>query len=472
MADGQAQRTIAMYELGRKHKQDQEDRARAEEERKLEMDLYKHKIAQMKIDDRLKAALTNRDLAMDQVKTMQGQPGQEVPISSGLRESLLGMKATLSGVAPAPGVSAPTAEIATPAEPISQFPNAPENIPGFDIGEYHAPSMQVTPQTQEQVRKTSLAQQMIAMAIKARQLQTEEAIKAQYAKQIPGRDVPFIPAVLAQQKELKTLTPTPGRDIPYPADVQAQRMAAQTARYSSTATDIKDTAQGIMDGDLVPDLTKYSFRDRTAIAAELQRAGFSQTQANLDWKAIERHISTLNGVQQERLRQAITFTYDSLDVLEQLYNDWKSTGLPGGFKLYNKAALVASANMPGESGAKAQALMTQINDLTSELGTVYKGGNSSTDESLKLAAENLKAEWNDATFKKTLGLVRTNLRIRKNSILNSVPIGMSPNSPYGKSARTSGDTVSPITPTYQKTATDAKGNKVGWDGAKWVPITP
>jgi hypothetical protein len=104
--------------------------------------------------------------------------------------------------------------------------------------------------------------------------------------------------------------------------------------------------------------------------------------------------------------------------------------LPSGFKTYNKLALEAATHMPGENGAKAQKLLTMINDLTSEVATMYSGGNASTDDKLRLAGENLKGDWNEKQFRSNLDLLRQNTRYRYNSILNSPPAGVTPGSPY------------------------------------------
>ena len=354
------------------------------------------------------------------------------------------------------------------------MPHEPVTIPGVEAfnGAPATPEVSITPQTQEELRAQAIQDLMMKLRAE-RAANTYQVtlpggqtvtlpkegigptITGEYAAQRDAnpkgelqefRDV-YYPGYLAKNnlraspaaaldafKEFfqtkKQQLPRPGVDVPFPADVQAQRVAAGAARFSSSGADLDETVNAIAEGKAVPTLQAYSFRDRTAIAAGLHRAGYNQAVAERDWKAINRHLSTLNGQQQERLRQTITFAYDSLDIIEELYNDWQKTRLPGGFKSYNKAALNAAANLPGDAGSKAQALITQINDLTSELGTVYKGGNSSTDESLKLAAENLKAEWNDETFKRNLSLVRKNLQIRRNSIITSEAAGVSPKSPY------------------------------------------
>jgi hypothetical protein len=193
--------------------------------------------------------------------------------------------------------------------------------------------------------------------------------------------------------------------------------------------DAEAIADAIERGDQPPTLTP--FRSAAApVAASLAKRGFDLTTATRDWQAISRHMSSLNSTQQLRLRQAVDFTHESLDVIDGLYDEWLKAGPASGFKMLNRAALAAAKQGGGKAGEVAHALEAQINDLVSELGTVYKGGNASTDESLRLAAENLKGDWNEGTFRKAMGLVRKNLALRRNSIANSSPQGVSEGSLY------------------------------------------
>lgn len=193
--------------------------------------------------------------------------------------------------------------------------------------------------------------------------------------------------------------------------------------------DVKEIASGIERGDLPPSL-KGLYRNAAGVEAQLARDGYNLQRAESDWNATQKHLATMNGPQQERLRQAVSFTTESLPIIDNLYSSWLKTGLPMGFKEYNRAALTAAKSLPGQAGSIATRLDNQINDLTSELGTVYKGGNSSTDESLKLAASNLKGEWNPQTFHDSIEQVKQNLKIRKNSIDHSQAAGVSSDSPY------------------------------------------
>jgi hypothetical protein len=202
-----------------------------------------------------------------------------------------------------------------------------------------------------------------------------------------------------------------------------------TGAPGSSPDDPKAIAQAIINGLQPPTLTGL-YRGGFPVRAELARRGFNMTVAQRDWDAIKRHLSTLNGPQQERLKQAVNFTYDSLDQIESLYKEWTAKGFNTRFKAFNKASLAAAKQAGGEAGSIAQVLEAQINDLTSELGTVYKGGNASTDESLRLASENLKSDWNELTFRRALEQIRKNLQIRRNSIITSTPTGVSQDSRY------------------------------------------
>jgi len=212
--------------------------------------------------------------------------------------------------------------------------------------------------------------------------------------------------------------------------IEAAKMAAQFPKFSSSPEDIDETAKAIFEGRAVPVLSNYSFRDRTAIAARLSRANYNQAEAERDWKAVQKHLASLNSPQQLRLRQATSFASGSLDLVEKAYQEWKQTGLPGGFRTWNKAALLIAKQSPGQAGAKAQVLDGLINDLVAELAVVYRGGNASTDEAMKLAAANLGAAWNEETLKNSLGMLRKTLTIRSNSIKTSEPMGVSEQSPY------------------------------------------
>lgn len=189
---------------------------------------------------------------------------------------------------------------------------------------------------------------------------------------------------------------------------------------------------GIISGDLPPDITRLGLGRGAGgqVDAELMKQGFNLTQANQDWKATQRYLATLNGSQQVLFQQRVRSAGEMLNNVDQLYKQWQQTGLPSGYKAYNRAALQAAKNLPGQAGATAQALDTQIAELTADLATVYMGGSSPSDKGIGLAHEVLSGDWNEETFAKALQQARTNVAIRINSVRNGTPTGVSANSPY------------------------------------------
>lgn len=253
----------------------------------------------------------------------------------------------------------------------------------------------------------------------------------------------FRAATLGQKNEPKPPEPFTLGEGQKRFDAEGNEIAAGAPRplgaAGSTASDIVTlNTDAIVSGNQPPDL-KNLYRYGAPIKAELQKRGYNLVQAQEDWLAQTKMIATLNGPQQTRLRQATNFAYDSLPIIEDLAKQWDA----GGYPLLNKARLAAAKQ--GALGAEAQTIATQLDtqiaDLTSELGTVYKGGNSSTDESLKLAGKNLQADWSKDTLQKNIDLVRKNLDIRKNS-LNLAVAGVGENRYAPKGELPTGDVES------------------------------
>lgn len=213
--------------------------------------------------------------------------------------------------------------------------------------------------------------------------------------------------------------------------------------------------QSIIDGKRPPVL-KGLGRAQAAVAAGLAQRGFDAATAESDWNATQKHIAIMNNGQQTRLRQTLDSMPHQIDNIETLYRQWQKVGPNSGFKLFNKAALSAAKQMGGEVGAIAANLEAQIHDVSAELANVYMGGNSPTDHALELASTNLSGDWDEATFNKALELLRRNVQIRRNSVLQSPVGGASPNNRYAP------PTTAPIPEPTQKDTPRRR---------KWNPTT-
>lgn len=224
----------------------------------------------------------------------------------------------------------------------------------------------------------------------------------------------------------------------------------------ATSNDPKDIAQAIIDGKQQPLLTGL-YRDAAPVRAELARKGYDLASATSDWNAVQKHLATMNGAQQEKLRQAINFTQETIPQIEAAYAEWKKQAGVSGLKILNKANLATMKQLPGAPGSAATNLDALIADFTSELGTVYKGGNSSTDESLKLAAKNLESNWNEQTFNDAIKRLKASVQIRANSINSSQPAGVSSGNTY--TPDTEGGTP-PVQSAPKIIRYDSKGNRI------------
>ncbi len=221
-------------------------------------------------------------------------------------------------------------------------------------------------------------------------------------------------------------------------------------------------AEAIIRGDQPPELTGL-YRLAGPVRAALAKKGYNQSTALTDWRATQRHVAALNSTQQTRMAQAIDNAAHSLDVIEDLANQWEG----GKFPILNKVQLSAAKN--GALGPKAQQIATkleaQIADVTSELANVYMGGNSPTDHALGLAAKNLSADWTRDQLKAALNLSRKNLVIRQNSMRNVGVAGASAGNPYDQ-------TPSPASAGPTEGATKPipgfPGTEQTYRGGKWI----
>lgn len=194
-------------------------------------------------------------------------------------------------------------------------------------------------------------------------------------------------------------------------DYQAQAKAK--AANPAENDQVQAIGDAIVSGDQPPDV-KGLYHYGAPVRAYLAKQGFNFTKATEDWTATQKRLGVMNGPQQLRLRQAVGQVEETLPQIEQLATQWQG----GGFKPLNKATLAAAKQ--GLLGQDAQSLATRLDamiaDMTSELGTVYKGGNSSTDESLRLAAQNLQSDWSVQTLLDNIKQVKQQIAYRKNSM--------------------------------------------------------
>lgn len=184
----------------------------------------------------------------------------------------------------------------------------------------------------------------------------------------------------------------------------------------------QENVAGIINGTRPP-LTGFgaNSKEGQAITAGTNALGFDLTKATEDWTAMTKYISTLNSGQQVKLRQAALAVPDMLNNVSSLYDNLNSSMISSGFAPLQQANL--NIAMSGTYGADIQAkaiqLNQQITDITADLATIYKGGNSATDQALQTANTQLSGKWTPETFNSAVNLIRQNIQYRLNAIQNS-----------------------------------------------------
>lgn len=227
---------------------------------------------------------------------------------------------------------------------------------------------------------------------------------------------------------------------------QADDRPRITVNAGGNPTDVKEAVAGMVDGTLPPQMPGRASKDYTATLAEAHRQGFDLKKAVLDFSAVQKHVATLNGSKFTTLLSAAKTAHDSLDVIDNLAQQWDEARIVKDGNLVALSRAELGAAKQGAYGPKAASIARQlegqITDVVSELGQVYMGGNSPTDHALKLAEKNLSADWSKSVLMDMTKLARTNLVIRRNSIINSEAV-----LPSGQSqAPAGGSTVKMLAP--------------------------
>ena len=199
-----------------------------------------------------------------------------------------------------------------------------------------------------------------------------------------------------------------------------------------SATDPAAIAGAIIQGAAPPEVSGLGRVVAGAVQTQLANHGYNLAQAQLDWVAVKKHAQSVNGFPAIRLVSATQTALDSLDVIDRLSDQLGRLVPRSQVNMLTRASMTAAKNGAYGQAAKdvATQLDAQITDVASEIAQVYMGGNSPTDHALSLASKNLSSEWNQKTLKAATDLARTNLGIRKNSLMNATPMGVGADSPY------------------------------------------
>lgn len=205
---------------------------------------------------------------------------------------------------------------------------------------------------------------------------------------------------------------------------QAQSMF--NMKYGDSAPE--DIADAVASGDMAPDELKGMYGAKAKILGILAKKGVNLAKLRMDWAATTRQISSLNGPQQERLRQALQSTRGGLGRLLELNQQLDKFGFnPANAVLIDvaKTGFTLDKKQVGKLSQEQQNVLTeyltQLTLLKDELAQVFQGGYAPTQNAFELTKEVLNSSYNKTMMEKAVKNIDYNLNLRENAV----------NRPYG-----------------------------------------
>lgn len=184
-------------------------------------------------------------------------------------------------------------------------------------------------------------------------------------------------------------------------------------------TDIESAVQGIMKGDIAPDGTQVSYRDRTRVSGELERKGINSVKLQSDWIAIKTATKSMNNPQQLRMRQALESVQQSIPQLRQLSEEFDRSNWRPVSSTQLRLALTGTDPSKRDLATR---YIAQIRLMQDELAQGFMGGNSPTDRAFNLTVDILDPKYGGKQMSAALDQLETNLGIRMNAIRSTPPL--------------------------------------------------
>lgn len=149
--------------------------------------------------------------------------------------------------------------------------------------------------------------------------------------------------------------------------------------------------------------------------AYMEANGYDLTKATEDWTAVQKWTNTENSATVVRARVAADSAQQYITTLRGLAQQWNQTDPVHVLNHVNFQAALNGAYGQTQQNI-AQQVQTQIADLTSDMGSVYRYGLSSTDSSMEQATKTLSTDWNGGELNASLDIISQNLQVRINSL--------------------------------------------------------
>lgn len=207
----------------------------------------------------------------------------------------------------------------------------------------------------------------------------------------------------------------------------------------------KAAAGGADDGSIMGEAIRKGLMQPTVLGTRmtqfnkptfdyLAKSGYDLQKATLDYYGVQRWLSTLNGPQQTRLRQAIDAVQSQFGLIRSYNQQLRSLVPRGQIKALNNASIQLALN--GAYGPQAADVAKQMGDqmhlVGTELAQVMSGGYSPLDKAISDSGKILDLGRSPSQIDATLDNLDRDVGYRRNSIY-APPI--SPSNPTGEAGQ-------------------------------------
>lgn len=207
----------------------------------------------------------------------------------------------------------------------------------------------------------------------------------------------------------------------------------QASAANSSLSDTTDTAQQLVDGNLVPSMLsrRGNYND---ILAEANRISKKQTgkpynaaRAQTEFSGAQRFMSSLNGPQQQRFQALAIAVVNTIDEVKMLSAELNNSGVP----ILNRIKLAAYAQTQGETpnGQLAARYIGAVNTLKEEFANLANGGYAPTEAAWKLANQQINSNFGVKQMESSLTEVQRLINFRMQAFERLTPYGVSPDNP-------------------------------------------
>lgn len=197
--------------------------------------------------------------------------------------------------------------------------------------------------------------------------------------------------------------------------------------------DVDDTAQQLVDGNLVPAMLsrRGNYNQLLAAANRLSKEQlgkpYNAARAQTEFAGAQRFMSSLNGPQQVRFRGLAQSVVNTIDEVRVLADEMKNSGLTYANRAEMEVALRVLGN--SERGQLVAKYLGATNTLKEEFANLVNGGYAPTEAAFNLANKQINENYGVKAMNASLSEVQRLINFRLQAFDTLTPTGVTPDNP-------------------------------------------